>query len=442
MKKLLLGLCLAMGLGVEAYALDRAECDAFVKSLPADYSAGWVQVPENWSDPEGPKIEVFYYTNRRPEQTPVVFFCGGPLGWEHHSYLEFGPQAEKRGLGFIYIDQRGTGCSTQVTPVTDGPTAVKNSWYTTDQIVQDAEFIRTRLLGPEQKWKVFGQSFGGTITNRYILMKPESILSAHNYAGGFVDDMTSFMTERMLSQQRVAGEFFAQYPGLRPLLAKVRAATTEEDCIFSSDKHRVCGQVLVDSYLETQLGSLRRWKKLTEELPRLLREDGRLNTELLQKNVGWLFDFFFSSSWTNSQLAWFQETRSANPWFDLYEDCDLAYRNIAERGVERSELLTDHCRIVQTAMTPESRAFMRAIMPLVPVRGRQTTESFLAALHSTPSLRYYVYSGGLDFHDVSRSTYRRIANEAQIFYTDFAKNDHFGYFDEVQFWDELARDRE
>ena len=45
--------------------------------------------------------------------------------------------------------------------------------FRADNIVADAEFIRRELLGPEGKWSILGQSFGGFCVVHYLSAAPE-----------------------------------------------------------------------------------------------------------------------------------------------------------------------------------------------------------------------------------------------------------------------------
>lgn len=93
----------------------------------------------------------------------------------------------------LYLDQRGTGLSTPVTPTTlglRGNNDVQAKYlklYRADNIVRDCEAIRQALTAdypPEkQKWSTVGQSFGGFCTITYLSFYPEGLSECFIFGG-------------------------------------------------------------------------------------------------------------------------------------------------------------------------------------------------------------------------------------------------------------------
>ena len=130
-------------------------------------------VPLDYAHPAGEQITVFAREVVAPGKEDaslpwLVFFQGGPgfggprpdaaSGWLKRALKEF---------RVLLLDDRGTGRSTPVTHQTlawrGSPQAQADyvAHFRADNIVADAEFIRRELLGPEGKWSILGQSFGG-----------------------------------------------------------------------------------------------------------------------------------------------------------------------------------------------------------------------------------------------------------------------------------------
>ena len=108
----------------------------------------------------------------------LVFFQGGPgfgaprpagaSGWIKRALSEF---------RVLLLDQRGTGLSTPITAQTMRHFASSQAQadylqhFRADNIVRDAEAIRTALIG-EKPWSILGQSFGGFCAMRYLSAAP------------------------------------------------------------------------------------------------------------------------------------------------------------------------------------------------------------------------------------------------------------------------------
>ena len=101
-------------------------------------------------------------------------------------YLQGGPGFEsprpitksgwiKRALNrydILLLDQRGTGRSTPVNFNTIGDWGPKKQaqyiqHFRADNIVNDAEFIRNKMIG-DKPWSILGQSFGGFCALNYL----------------------------------------------------------------------------------------------------------------------------------------------------------------------------------------------------------------------------------------------------------------------------------
>ncbi len=141
-------------------------------------------------DPVGPddrSLEVFARELVAPEREgddlPVlVYLQGGPGseaprpgqadGWIGRALKDF---------RVLLLDQRGTGRSSPVTRQTLADLGIPSqqaeylSHFRADGIVADAEAIRRELLGPERRWSILGQSFGGFCALRYLSAAPEGL---------------------------------------------------------------------------------------------------------------------------------------------------------------------------------------------------------------------------------------------------------------------------
>ncbi|KAF5355197.1 hypothetical protein D9756_005673 [Leucocoprinus leucothites] len=159
------------------------------------------EVPLDYSNPSGEKIVVFTRQTIPTSKAKTI---------EDQEKLPFrGPGGEialQRNSGYsaeiLWLDQRGTGLSTPLTPdtlpahvKTDEEIAAYLKHFRQDNIVRDCEAIRQVILGhkenPEdRKWTLLGQSFGGFCIITYLSFFSEGVKEAFMTGGlaPLVDD--------------------------------------------------------------------------------------------------------------------------------------------------------------------------------------------------------------------------------------------------------------
>ena len=155
-----------------------------------------LQVPLDYSDPNGRQIELFARevtldkNGPNTDQPAIIFMQGGPGGRAQRPG-DFNSgwigEALKTHRG-ILMDERGTGLSTRLDALTlsefatvkDQVNYVKH--FRADNMVRDAELLRGEINGGK-KWASLGQSYGGFINTSYLSLAPEG-LSAVYYTGG------------------------------------------------------------------------------------------------------------------------------------------------------------------------------------------------------------------------------------------------------------------
>lgn len=147
-------------------------------TVPLDYS-----IDRNAS----PKISVFarevVSVGKEEQLLPYLLYLqGGPgfecprpteaSGWIHKTCEEF---------RVILMDQRGTGLSTPLTPSSMSQLGSAEEiaeylkYFRADNIVNDAEFIRVRLVPEAGPWTVLGQSYGGFCSVTYLSFAPQGL---------------------------------------------------------------------------------------------------------------------------------------------------------------------------------------------------------------------------------------------------------------------------
>ena len=150
----------------------------------------------------------------------LVFFQGGPgsgsprpggaSGWIKRALSEF---------RVLLLDQRGTGASTPITAQTlrhlGTPEAQADyvQHFRADNIVRDAEAIRTALIG-EKPWSILGQSFGGFCAMNYLSAAPEGLKEVLITGGipsltATADDVYRATYPRVIAKNR---RYYERYP--------------------------------------------------------------------------------------------------------------------------------------------------------------------------------------------------------------------------------------
>lgn len=426
------------------------ECNSFIEEIQQDYKFGWVTVPEDYSRVDGKKISVFWYTKIKAHQQPTIFFYGGPVWDDRYHYKVFSKLEDKYGVGIIYMDQRGMGCSDQPRPITDIETASEASLYSSDYMVRDAEEIRKELFGEASQWKLFGQSYGGYIIDRYVSMFPESIISAHNYGGGALPSFTDFFYNRLKSNHRVAQNFFQQYPDSRENLEKFKALFTSNVCITLPSNNQLCGFDLFNTISESYFIDLGSWRVLSQMIaqpfgdcencvfisPEVLNE--KFVSSYVNRNI-WTLEFFFNrQKYARVHALWRQELNITDPNGLVEIDCYRAIARLENEGISESELPYNHCKKITLACNQEVKELFASFISKVPVRETLSLEKLTKRLTDFPHLKYYAYTGNFDSYDQNSKIYEKLSAISNVTFRKFENNNHFGYLNESDVWKDLS----
>lgn len=147
-------------------------------TVPLDYSR---------SQPYSAKISVFarevVAAGKEDQPLPYLLFLQGGPGFESPRPTEASGWLSKacEENRVILMDQRGTGLSTPLT--TSSMLQMKSAedlvdylkHFRADNVVNDAEFIRKRLVPQAGPWKVLGQSYGGFCAVTYLSFAPQGL---------------------------------------------------------------------------------------------------------------------------------------------------------------------------------------------------------------------------------------------------------------------------
>jgi pimeloyl-ACP methyl ester carboxylesterase len=180
----------------------------------SDYQYAWVKSYEVPNNLNSTPIYIFTYFRIRAGQRPIALYNGGPMESSHSMFLYI---SSLPGLdhSYVFLDQRGTGCSSPF-PYKTPEKVYDYGYWGTEGIVFDSERIRSALN--IQKWDIWGQSYGAFIVQRYLEKYPESIRRAGGHGGGFVAlpkshaSKTPLLDMRYENQYKLWIEYFKRYP--------------------------------------------------------------------------------------------------------------------------------------------------------------------------------------------------------------------------------------
>ncbi|KAF8161478.1 alpha/beta-hydrolase [Crassisporium funariophilum] len=194
-------------------------------------------LPLDYSKPDGEKIRVFarHIIPKSKAKTPeeeaklpfLLYLQGGP-GFEINlpGSSSYPGEIYEQGYQTLWLDQRGTGLSTPLSPdtlpanvSTDEQIAQYLKHFRADSIVKDCEAIRRVILGDKEspedrKWTLLGQSFGGFCAITYLSFHSEGIKEVF-LTGGLAplvdqpDLVYEALAQRVMKRNTV---YYAKYP--------------------------------------------------------------------------------------------------------------------------------------------------------------------------------------------------------------------------------------
>lgn len=392
---------------------------------------GSVTVPEDYDNPNGRQIQVYYYGRLQTGKDPVIFFNGGPASDSHSSaqLLEDfirTPQAQK--LSFLYMDQRGTGCSSPFPSEATAEGIERLSHYTSTEIVKDAEIIREKLLGAKSQWKIFGQSFGGLIVHRYALLAPHSIQGAFAHGFSLMQDQTEWIKLRVKSQKRVSELYFAQYPQDRTTLQRLRDLIPETLC-FEDDGTQVCGPKMMDA-LTIFLGFSNTWSHMHHFITSILPGD-QIDMSALKEFVrNYVFGVYNNNGLAGSVIS-LVEISSGDSDVDT---CVTAQDRLKAEGETPEKWLINECRLLAGMQNDQWQDLLKGITRRLQMSPMQLKTSLI----ENPNLPFYLYSGEKDvFVPVETFTEEVQTLGSLLTYRQFPNTGHEGFMAEPQVWTDL-----
>jgi pimeloyl-ACP methyl ester carboxylesterase len=454
-------LCACSGSGIEGgastpinlspknYADKTQECRDFIDSLPVDYFHDFITVPENPKSPNGPQIQVFYYGKKQSGGAdPILFFNDGPAVDSHNSFRLMTDRtrvvAAWADAPFIFMDQRGTGCSD---PYPQGPTddvTARLRLYGSSSIVADAEAIRHKLYA-DKPWKIFGPGFGAFIVHRYMTLAPKSIVKAVAHGGALLPNARLLMANQISSQNRVLTQYFSQYGDDRARLELLHQYLTPTTCFPNAQaRPRRCGLAVID-YFVKRLAYTPRWPWIHDWLGAMVQDNhivaSRLN-DFLEKNIfSNTVDPKYRTDWATAVINFYDRDVTE---FDR-PTCEQAYLDLHARGEMPETYLLHDCMVA-----------LQFSAPLVDIQNRKTRLDKLSQVYGLDHLsigefkksllantnsKFYLYSSQLDSMMPIASFQPEVADvSAFVVFRQLWASGHDGFYSEQQVADDTLND--
>lgn len=425
-------------------------CAERIAALPKDYIHGWLEVPENPADVEGRKISVFYYgrvvADPNLKQDVTIFYNGGPGSDSESSFnglynLQMQDPAKNK-VSFLYIDQRGNGCSDPFPQGMDPETLQRLTHYGTRGIVSDSEKIREHLLGTQQ-WRIFGQSYGAYIVHKYAIVAPESVYKAYAHANALTSSAAFRHAERILSQDRVFRLYMKMYPQDEAKVLALNKLLQSKPCFVFSDGKTYCGYALTTPFI-SMLG-FNRPDKLHIWISEIVSDSLSVDINRLQEIAAMYIDPPITGN--DQEVAQYVIACTDRNYCESEGKqgnlCDKSNDLLRSRGLNPDEFLVGECKD-ETATYADGTRGQQDMFDYTVLKDLKqdfmTSEQLKTSLVAHPSLEFHLYSGELDTFVPKANFTEELAVVGEfVKYTHFLKTGHDGFRSESQVWADLIK---
>jgi pimeloyl-ACP methyl ester carboxylesterase len=399
-----------------------ANCEDFVANYP-DFVPGNLEVPEDWDHADtSPKVKLFYYWRNGSEagadkRPPIVFFNGGPASDSHSSADVLADLPFTQHAALVFLDQRGTGCSSPFPAEVSVANAQRLMNWGSRAIVHDSEALRKHLFG-DQKWRAFGQSYGGFIVHRYLEVAPEGLDRAIAHGSSVMTDPVSWLTERIRSQARVSATYFSRNSSDREALSKTRAQIPDTQC-WTSGAYKSCGPAVLDS-ITIPLGFQDSWPSLHQWISRLRDKNGSVNQTVLSGLVRtYVFGVYGEGGLGGNVIS----KMEIAPGYNDRDGCLVVMERMRANGEKPDSFDVNECRLLTTLQSPYEEALK--VVAAQPLSLNKIAENL------SRGGEFYLFSGQQDVF-VPFATFdeevRRLGGH--VHYESFPNSGHEGYYTE------------
>ncbi|MBC7457783.1 MAG: alpha/beta fold hydrolase, partial [Bdellovibrionaceae bacterium] len=344
---------------------------------------------------------------------------------------------------FVFVDQRGTGCSDGY-PDANVPNLLERlRYYGTRGIVSDSEYIKQKIY-PNKKWNIFGQSYGAFIVHRYAILNIGSVNGALAHANTINSDGYERVKNRIASQVQMVNEYTTRYPDDKKILEVLKSNLKFNTCfVYEKDPNqKSCGYQVLEIIAANMLGFSDQWITIHKWLGLLV--DGN---QVSQDGIGYFLNTFYFSTGTGSGksksiagkvISWVDRNL---PPLDT-ATCNQIQNDLLKNNIDVYGSFANECLISLQAVKEQGKLPIDSLLPYKKLQQDLLTLSdFVSVMSKEGSATpFYLYSGTHDTYvpEINFSEeIAAIASLKNIIYTNFSSTGHDGYLDEAQVWKDL-----
>lgn len=425
-------------------------CENFRSNLPPHWFQDFVTVPENYDNPTGKKIKVFYYGNIYPKIRATAFYNGGPGSSSHNSYAILKRLKENfdrnNEISFVFIDQRGTGCS-DLYPEGDNEEIIRRLGnYGSTEIVFDSEIIRNKILG-DQKWNIFGQSYGSGIVHRYITTKPEFINVGFAHGDAIMDNEFNHKFNRITAQIKILDDYYKRYPGDEHKFKILEVFLKADLCFQRQIKKELkyCGLSLLEPFLGL-IAFKNHWNSVHEWLGSLI-----LNEKIYLPSWNrYLDEMVFAPAHLEEELqpyaisviGWIELNYSA----ESFKFCSEIEKKMLQRNIRLKSISLHGCAAVLQYGDKFNEVFKidNYIMKITSLpKNNISLGQVKYNLEKFSHIKLYLYSSQFDSISPIENYFEEVTQLKHLpnfKYYHFKNSGHEGYSTEVKIWNDLIKE--
>lgn len=189
-------------------------CRQFRKDLGSEYLHRVLYVPESRKDLSSRNLRIFFYHKPIKENLPVVLVAGSPIGkasWD--DLYRFKGIQENLAANVVFVDVRGTGCSTPYPGSLEDEDLLATQ-YGPDDIAKDLLLVR-QTVDPKAAlhWNLISKNFGNIVAAHILKNTEFKWELAQFYGFVFQESAKEDLKEKIKSQRRAVNRYFKTYTG-------------------------------------------------------------------------------------------------------------------------------------------------------------------------------------------------------------------------------------
>ncbi|MCB0422748.1 MAG: alpha/beta hydrolase [Bdellovibrionales bacterium] len=394
----------------------------FSSIFDKDSDSGFIEVPEDWSNPSGKRLKIFYYGRLKVGDgriAPVIFVNGGP-GLASGVWAKKVLKGVPENIPVLFFDQRGTGYSSPYPEVKNPKQYHVGQFYGASSISEDIEYLRKEVLGGA-KVNVVGHSYGAKIAYSYLRKYSENLNSLHAISFALHEDPQKLMEYRYRGLQIASESYFKRFPEDRDIVRNLRKLIGHDFCFGGG-----CGSYLLDKAIKNLVLFPESWSDL----------HGRLSKLMVKGKVDWAYLREFLAE---QKVDFRHNSNEVSPseFLDFFEitggdRVELARKRLLERGFKLPSETIDPYALESTDQRniwPEESRLKEYLK----------TSDLARTLKEVSGIPIYIYKGASD-SIVPMKAFESMQGllGSKTVSIEVASRSHFDIIEESKVWDAVV----